>query len=392
MKNIFYTLMVVFALMAMDVEAQRMRHGSGGGNRGGGGSRSINGGANRSTTRPQTQQRTKPSTTHKKPEYNANKGTIDRQKPSNVDRSNSNKGSNKVSNNKGGDKKASNRTGDRNSNNNRVNIDNSRNTNVNVRVNHNHNNRYYNGRRGYHPYYYHPYHPYYYGPMWHPFGFFVATVAVTAVIVSVNSQPYYYDNGVYYMQSSGGYTVVNPPTNIVVNTLPEGVETIQLNEVTYYYFGGAFYAKTKDSYKVIPAPDGAVVTNIPEGGEEVEIEGNKYVFYNNTYFQPLSQNGKDMYQVVSMEEAPAELVQELPKDAQTITVGSADYYYSTGVFYSKSDEGYQVVAAPNGAVVKSLPEGAKTEKVDGVTYKVFNNTYFQPLTNVGDNVYQVVVL
>jgi len=108
---------------------------------------------------------------------------------------------------------------------------------------------------------------------------------------------------VYYVQSSGGYTVVYAPTNIVVVTLPEGMETIQLNDDSYYYFGGAFYVKENGKYRVIEAPDGAVITNIPEGGEEVEIGGNMYVVYNKTYYMPFSQNGKDLYQVVIMEDS-----------------------------------------------------------------------------------------
>jgi hypothetical protein len=124
---------------------------------------------------------------------------------------------------------------------------------------------------------------------------------VTAVVVSIHDSHYHYDNGVYYTASSGGYTVVNPPTNIVVNTLPEGVEKITLNDVPYYYFGGAFYEASGDSYRVIDAPGGAVITNIPEGATEEDIEGTKYVVYNYTYFLPITQNGKDLYQVVTME-------------------------------------------------------------------------------------------
>ena len=51
---------------------------------------------------------------------------------------------------------------------------------------------------------------------------------------------------------------------------------------------------------MIEAPDGAIVTNIPEGAEEEEIDGENYVVYNDIYFQPLSQDGNDMYQIVSM--------------------------------------------------------------------------------------------
>jgi len=165
-----------------------------------------------------------------------------------------------------------------------------------------HHNNYYHGHRGYYPYRYHRYTPYHYGVYWHPVGFFVAVMVTTAVIVSVSNQSYYYDQGVYYTQVSGGYTVVPAPVNIVVVELPDGVEMVPIdNTVTVYYFSGTFYTKTDDGYKVIVAPDGAIVTNIPEGGEEEEIGGQTYVVYNGVYFQPLSQDGKDVYQVVEME-------------------------------------------------------------------------------------------
>jgi hypothetical protein len=124
---------------------------------------------------------------------------------------------------------------------------------------------------------------------------------VTAIIVSIENQQYHYHSGVYYTQSSGGYTVVNPPTNIVVNTLPEGAENVTIDDKAYLYFGGAFYVKENGKYRVVDAPDGAVITNIPEGAEEVEVQDEKYVVYNYTYFKPFSQDGKDMYQVVVME-------------------------------------------------------------------------------------------
>ena len=127
-------------------------------------------------------------------------------------------------------------------------------------------------------------------------------MAVTAIVISYNNQPYYYDQGVYYVQANSGYTVVPPPVNITIVELPkEGVENIQLDDTVYYYFGVIFYTKSNTGFTVIEAPDGAVVTNIPEGGTEEEIEGNTYVVFNDTYFQPLTQDGKDVYQVVKME-------------------------------------------------------------------------------------------
>ncbi len=126
-------------------------------------------------------------------------------------------------------------------------------------------------------------------------------MATTAIIISLNNQPYYYDYGVYYVEADGGYNAVPPPTNIIVNTLPEGMETLKLNDDTFYYFGGAFYTKSGDDYQVIDAPDGAVIKNLPDGAEEQEISEQIYVVYHNTYYQPLLQDGENLYQVVSME-------------------------------------------------------------------------------------------
>lgn len=174
------------------------------------------------------------------------------------------------------------------------------NVNRNVRVNNYHHNTYYNGYRGYRPYHPCPYRPYYYGPVWHPFGFFVATMAVTATIVAIENQRYYYDRGVYYIEVENGYEVVSAPPNVVVVEVPDDKEIVDLNEKTYYYYAGTFYEKVSDGFKVITAPDGAIVANIPEGGEELEINNVKYVFYNNTYFQPVLVNGENKYQVVEM--------------------------------------------------------------------------------------------
>lgn len=196
-----------------------------------------------------------------------------------------------------------------------VNVDNSKNINVNnsrnTVVRSNNYRPYprppyvYGGHRYYcfHPYFYHPYHPFYWGPVWHPWGFFVATIATTAIIVSVENQHYYYDQGVYYIQSNGGYTVVQAPVGATVKTLPDNTQTVVVNETTNnYYYGGTYYEKSKDGYTVVPPTAGTVVENLPEGGEEVKIGDVTYVKYGETYYQPIQQDGKNMYEVVQIED------------------------------------------------------------------------------------------
>ena len=197
---------------------------------------------------------------------------------------------------------------------NNVNIDNSK-TNVNVNVNNRNtvvvaNPRPYprppyayggHSYYAYHPYYYHPYQPYHWGPMWHPWGFFIATMAATAVIVTVANQQYHYDQGVYYVASNGGYTVVQAPVGATITTLPPGSQPVVINETTNnYYYGGTYYEKTDKGYSVVPPTAGTIVEQLPEGGKEIKIGDVTYVQVGETYYQPTEQDGKKVYEVVDV--------------------------------------------------------------------------------------------
>ncbi len=180
-----------------------------------------------------------------------------------------------------------------------VNVNKNTNVNVNKNVNVNVNHTVY-ARPAPRPYYYHPYTPYHYGPAFHPVGFFIAAIAVTAVAVSVANQKYYYDAGVYYSKSSNGYVVIPAPPGAVITALPPGNTPVVVVDNRFYYYGGAYYVKENTGYKVVEPPIGAIVTNIPEGGKEVEINGIKYVKINDSYYQPVKNDGKDAYQVAEV--------------------------------------------------------------------------------------------
>ena len=220
----------------------------------------------------------------------------------------------------------------------------------------------YGGRRYrcYNPYVFHPYRPYVWGPMWHPWGFFVATLATTAIILSIVDNDmdlpgfydmasnsftgnglssiekhlllsgpgfesysenhgfivkeaknagvaidgeYYYDQGVYYLKGDGGYTVVSAPIGAKIKTLPSGYETVTIDDKTKnYYYGGTFYEKSTDGYIVVAPMAGAVVENISDGAEEVKLGDITYVKMGETYFQPIQLNGKNMYEVADVED------------------------------------------------------------------------------------------
>lgn len=202
----------------------------------------------------------------------------------------------------------------------------------------------------YHPFFYFPYRPFVWGPMWHPWGYFVATLATTAIIISIvdNDMPsrpdpigimamapagadfngyrsgprmwddndgqtregaehlggeYWYDQGVYYVKSEGGYTVVAAPVGATIKTLPTGYETAKLDDGSVnYHYGGAFYEKTANCYTVVPPTAGTLIEHLSDGGEEVKIGDVTYVKLGDTYYQPVKVDGKNMYEVASVEE------------------------------------------------------------------------------------------
>ncbi len=162
---------------------------------------------------------------------------------------------------------------------------------------------YYGGNRfyTYHRYTYHPYNPYIYGPAWHPVGFFLGAIAATASYVAFNNMQYRYYQGVYYMTYNGGYQVVPPPMNIAVPNLPPGFITMNIGNTLYYYYGGVFYIYSQNGYLVVRAPAGALVPNLPDGCEQIQANGIVYLKYYNTFFQPISYNGQNIYEVVEME-------------------------------------------------------------------------------------------
>lgn len=156
----------------------------------------------------------------------------------------------------------------------------------------------YGGRRyyAYRPYAYHRYAPFAWGPAFHPVGFFLATMAATAIVVTVANTRYHYDQGVWYEPASGGYRVVPAPIGATITTLPSGV--VKVSETEYYY-GGAYYQKTTEGYTVIAPQAGTVVENLPPGGEEVTVGDRKYVAFGDIYYQPIEEDGPK-YEVVEV--------------------------------------------------------------------------------------------
>lgn len=74
-----------------------------------------------------------------------------------------------------------------------------------------------------------------------------------------------------------------------------------------------------------------------------------------------------------------------------IGVGDDQYYYVEGRFYVlDADDNVEEVEAPEGAMVFSLPKDRETLKAGGLTYYVYNDTYYTRLQVMGRLVYKVM--
>jgi len=140
---------------------------------------------------------------------------------------------------------------------------------------------------------------------WHPFGWFVTTLAATAVIVSIvddddevsDAGQVYYDEGVYYTKTEGGYEVIPSPKGAQIDSLPEGYTALSVGDQEYSYYQGDFYVASGDKFVVAQAPAGAIVPYVPDSATELDSNGVKYYEYNDVTYQAVSIGGQTSYLV-----------------------------------------------------------------------------------------------
>jgi len=159
---------------------------------------------------------------------------------------------------------------------------------------------------------------------------------------------------------------------------PRVYTTVVVTGTSYYYSGGVYYVSSGSGYVVVAPPPGAVVYSVPTYTTVVYSGTTEYLYVNGTYYVPTTK--------------PAE--QPPPGSVATQSASSesqADSEDPSDIpMLDNEDENYEVTAAPVGATVPYLPEGADEKTVDGKRYFVFENTYYQPFAGDGETIYMVV--
>ena len=157
-------------------------------------------------------------------------------------------------------------------------------------------------------------------------GAYYATRPRYTTTVIVTGTTYYYGGGLYYASSGTGYVVVSPPAGAVVYAVPTATTVVYVGTTPYYYYGGAYYVATTQPAEPPPPKE--------EGSPEDD---------------------------------------EVPEPEMT-----------------EDDHNYEVVEPPIGATVPYLPEEADEQSIEGKTYFVYDETYYQPFVSEGETIYMVV--
>lgn len=86
------------------------------------------------------------------------------------------------------------------------------------------------------------------------------------------------------------------------------------------------------------------------------------------------------------------VVRSLPSDAERLELGGRTLYYHEGVFYETGRRRgeYVVVAAPIGAVVGHLPPDAVEVRIDDTLHYAARGVYYLPVRREGELSYVVV--
>jgi hypothetical protein len=133
-------------------------------------------------------------------------------------------------------------------------------------------------------------------------GAIVRSIPENSTTVVVANTNYYYADGLYYVQTANGYSVVDPPVGTIVAKLPPGTTPIVSGAVTYYYVSGTYYVQQETSFVVVKPPIGITVSTLPAGATQVIVNGVVQFKYGSVYYRPVIEKGVTVYTTFPLEE------------------------------------------------------------------------------------------
>ncbi len=155
--------------------------------------------------------------------------------------------------------------------------------------------------------------------------------------------------------------------------LPRGYAEVRVGRDRYYTQRGVFYRRGPHGYVVVRAPRGAILRTLPPHYTRIYVGSNIYYRYGDVYYQPVP-NG---YVVVDAPPAQAVPPPTPADDYQSVWVGKQEYLFKDGQFFTKTPDGMVWVAAPLGAVTRTLPSDARSVWYEKQEFFESDEVYFQ---------------
>ena len=177
--------------------------------------------------------------------------------------------------------------------------------------------------------------------------------------------------------------------------LPEGSETVEADGKTYYYKEGSFWQQASGGgYVVVQAPTGAEVSSIPEDAAPA-TEGDVTVYQYDDLFltKDTNDSGKTIYRVEP--QPPEEEIDSIPSGSPSFAADNETYYYVNVSFYVEFEEdgkkGFVLGEPDIGAQTDKLPDGVTTVEEGGETYYQFDSVFFEEVEDDDGTVFYEVV-
>jgi hypothetical protein len=104
---------------------------------------------------------------------------------------------------------------------------------------------------------------YHHGHYYPAIGYSVAALPPGYITLSFGNRRLFFQGGVWFGPSAGGFAVVRPPVGVVVPMLPPAYSTVWIAGAPYYYANDIYYTAAPGGYVVAAPPAGANYTETP---------------------------------------------------------------------------------------------------------------------------------
>ncbi len=124
------------------------------------------------------------------------------------------------------------------------------------------------------------------------------------------------------------------------------------------------------TYRHLPRYRARVVV-APRGAMVVKRGVVTYRYHEGIFYKPAASG------FVVVRPAVGVRVRVLPPARRRIVVVNQPYFYYYGTFYKETGDEYEVVEAPEGALVDALPDGYEVKEIDGTEYYELDGVHYQ---------------